>query len=110
MSITEGIRELCTTPGFDKFIQIKRRNLLSQVHEIVFFGKGGYDWETIYLMPIPYRKLIYAEILKFYEQEAEQAKKAQETGKSLTAAPPKQITVPGIKKPDMQVSRTRAAR
>lgn len=108
MSITEGLRELCNTPGFDKFIQVKRRNLLSQVHEIVFFGKGGYTWETVYMMPVPYRRFVYAEMTRFYEHEAEQARKIQE-GKSLTP-PPKQITTPGIKKPDMQVSKTRATR
>ena len=25
-----------------------RPNIFSQIHEIVFHGKGGYDWETVY--------------------------------------------------------------
>ena len=36
--------------------------LFSQIHEIVFHGQGGYDYETIYNMPIWLRKFTFKEI------------------------------------------------
>jgi hypothetical protein len=29
-----------------------RAALFSQIHQIVFYGNGGYDWHTVYNMPI----------------------------------------------------------
>ena len=44
--------------------QIKelRLNLYRQIHQICFYGKGGYDWNTIYNLPIYLRKFIFNEI------------------------------------------------
>ena len=46
------------------------------LHQIIFHGKGGYDYDTIYNMPIWLRKFTYAEIKKFYDAESEAASKA----------------------------------
>ena len=46
-----------------------RMNLFSQVHQIIFYGKGGYDYDTVYHMPIWLRKFTFNEIKKFYEEE-----------------------------------------
>jgi len=51
-----------------------RVGLFKQIHEIIFHGKGGYDFYTIYNMPIWLRKYTYSEIKKWYEQEADAAK------------------------------------
>lgn len=48
-----------------------RDALFSQIHEIVFHGKGGYDWPTVYAMPIWLRKLTFNKISAFYKKEAE---------------------------------------
>jgi len=56
---------------------ITRRNLFAQIHEIVFHGKGGYDWNTIYGMPVWLRNFTYQQISDFYKQEAENINKAQ---------------------------------
>jgi hypothetical protein len=48
-----------------------RAALFKQIHEIVFHGKGGYDWYTIYDMPIWLRKFTFNEIQKFYKEEKE---------------------------------------
>lgn len=45
-------------------------NLFTQIHEIVFHGKGGYDWNTIYNMPRWLRQFTFNQINEFYEQEA----------------------------------------
>ena len=48
-----------------------RRNLFKQIHEIVFHGKGGYSYETVYNLPIWLRKYTFSEIQKFYQEESE---------------------------------------
>ena len=48
-----------------------RATLFKQIHEIVFHGKGGYDWYTIYDMPIWLRKFTFNEMQKFYKEKSE---------------------------------------
>ena len=48
-----------------------RLHLFNQIHQIVFHGKGGYDWNTIYNMPIWLRKYTFNEIKKYYDEEKE---------------------------------------
>jgi hypothetical protein len=48
-----------------------RASLFSQIHEIVFHGKGGYDWHTIYNMPIWLRRFTFNKIQGFYQDEKE---------------------------------------
>ena len=50
-----------------------RASLFSQIHQIVFHGKGGYDWHTVYNMPIWLRKYTFNEMKKHYEEEKEAA-------------------------------------
>ena len=52
---------------------IVRANLFTQIHEIVFHGNGGYDWHTIYDMPIWLRKYTFNEIKKYYEEQKDAA-------------------------------------
>jgi len=54
-----------------------RLNLFKQIHEIVFHGKGGYTWETIYNMPIWLRKFTFFQIQSFYKEELEQNQNSQ---------------------------------
>ena len=56
-----------------------RAAIFKQIHEIVFHGKGGYDWHTIYNMPIWLRRFTFNEIQKFYKEETDAA---NNTGKS----------------------------
>lgn len=43
--------------------------LFKQIHEIVFYGRGGYDYETIYNMPVWLRKVTYNLIADSIERE-----------------------------------------
>ncbi len=43
--------------------------LFKQIHEIIFHGKGGYDYQTVYNLPIWLRKYTFSEIRKWYEEE-----------------------------------------
>jgi hypothetical protein len=46
-----------------------RINLFTQIHEIVFHGQGGYDWETVYNMPIWLRKFTFHKMKIYYEEK-----------------------------------------
>ena len=48
-----------------------RANLFSQIHEIVFHGQGGYDWDTVYNMPIWLRKFTFNKLKEHYESQNE---------------------------------------
>jgi len=71
-----------------------RVNIFTQIHEIVFHGKGGYDYDTIYNMPIWLRNFTFQKINEFYEKEAEANKKA-----SKGTTPSSMPKGPNIKKP-----------
>ena len=60
-----------------------RLNLFTQLHQIIFHGKGGYDWETIYNMPIWLRKFTFKQIKDFYDEEKKQMEDAK-SGSSQT--------------------------
>jgi hypothetical protein len=57
-----------------------RANLFKQIHEIVFHGNGGYDWNTIYNMPIWLRKYTFNEIRNYYEEQKDAAEGKQSSG------------------------------
>ena len=48
-----------------------RAAIFTQIHEIVFHGKGGYDWHTVYNMPIWLRRFTFNQIQKHYNEEKE---------------------------------------
>lgn len=50
------------------------------MHDIVFHGKGGYDFHTLYNFPIWLRNFTYTKINDHYEKEKEAYDKA--SGKS----------------------------
>ena len=48
--------------------------LFSMIHEIVFHGNGGYDYDTIYNMPIWLRKFTFKKIQDHFDR-VDKAKK-----------------------------------
>ena len=50
---------------------IARANLFTQIHEICFHGKGGFDWPTVYAMPRWLRQFTFNKINEFYQKENE---------------------------------------
>jgi hypothetical protein len=46
-----------------------RVNLFKQIHEIVFHGNGGYDWFTIYEMPIWLRNFTFNQIQNYFKEQ-----------------------------------------
>ena len=68
------------------------------IHDIVYHGKGGFDWHTVYNMPIWLRKFTYKRIVDFVENKNEQQKsqasansKAGKTRSINFAKPPSDI-------------------
>lgn len=78
----------CSDPAFVQRLQLLRLKLFSQINEIVFYGKGGYDFNTVYSMPIWLRHFTYKQIAEAYRKEAEAAKAASEEGKQTLHQPP----------------------
>ena len=65
-----------------------RINLFTQIHEIVFHGKGGYDWETIYNMPRWLRQFTFKKLTEHYTQEAEAHTNASKKTNTSTLVDP----------------------
>lgn len=69
-------------------IPIARINLFKQIHEIIFHGKGGYDYDTIYNMPIWLRKFTFNKLQEHYRNEKEQIETAQNGGNTKNLIDP----------------------
>ena len=59
-------------------------NLFSEIHEIVFHGQGGYDYSTVYNIPLWLRKFTFGKIQDYYTKQNEQVKAANKKGNSTT--------------------------
>jgi hypothetical protein len=57
---------------------------------MVFHGQGGYDYYTIYNMPIWLRNFTFNKIKEFYDNQNQEQKKAEEswTNKQGVPKPP----------------------
>ena len=66
-----------------KEASIIRHNVFTQVHNIVYHGNGGYDWFTIYNMPIWLRKFTFKEIQDY--NDAQNKKLQSQNDKSKTS-------------------------
>lgn len=53
-----------------------RPHIFSMIHDIVYHGNGGYDWETVYNMPIWLRTFTFNKIKDFLDKRAEEEDKA----------------------------------
>ena len=68
-----------------------RQNLFAQIHEIVFHG-NGYDWHTIYNMPIWLRNFTYKKLEEYFNKQQEAQNKQSNTLKNN----PNEIARPNI--------------
>jgi len=57
-----------------------RTSLFKQLHQIVFHGNGGYDWNTVYNMPIWLRKFTFNELQNHYNEEKKQMENSNTKG------------------------------
>ena len=68
-----------------------RLSVFKQIHEIVFNGQGGYQWDVVYNMPIWLRRFTFETLKEHYEKKAE-AQKSQKTLENQS----KELARPGI--------------
>ena len=54
-----------------------RVSLFTSIHEIIFHGNGGYDYNTVYNMPIWLRKFTFNKLKEYYEKQNENSKQSQ---------------------------------
>lgn len=71
-----------------------RLYLFKQIHEIVFNGQGGYDWTTVYNMPIWLRRFTFETLKEHYEKQNEELKKHQNTLKLKDKPINKELNIP----------------
>ena len=57
-----------------------RAGLFKQIHEIIFHGNGGYNYSTLYNMPIWLRKFTFKQIKDFYDEEKKQMEEVKQGG------------------------------
>ena len=53
-----------------------RAGLFRQIHEIIFHGNGGYNYDTIYNMPVWLRNTTFKLINEYFEKQNEENKQA----------------------------------
>lgn len=78
---------------FDLVPQV-RAALFKQIHEIVFHGKGGFDWYTVYNMPIWLRKFTFNQMQNFYKEEEEAIKNKGKKGSQTVISSDGQVKAP----------------
>jgi hypothetical protein len=89
----DTLRTVCLSPSGLAFFGLTpehRMATYNQIHEIIFHGKGGYDWNTVYHMPVWLRNYIFNKIKEFYDKQNEQQS-------NQTQPPPNTPRGPGVK-------------
>ena len=86
-----------------------RKSLFKQIHEIVYYGGGGYDWYSVYNMPIWLRKFTYQSIVECKQKESDAYKGVKSSNKGTTqidmANPDKSKLPPNTIKPPSYVTK-----
>lgn len=83
----------------------RKLSLYRQIHQICFHGKGGYDWHTVYSLPIYLRNFIFSEMQAHYKEEQEEIEKTQNPNTQTLSPPvsnpnnPKKVYPPNFKSP-----------
>lgn len=66
---------------------------MNEVHELVYFGGGGFIYSDVWMMPIMTRRYHIRKINEYLEKKAEAEEKAMK-GKSVNPQSMKQFQVP----------------
>ncbi len=77
--------------------QVYRKNLFTQIHNIVFHGNGGYSWADIYNMPRWLRLFTLKEIENHFKKQKEQYDNASSDGSSTVVGPDGKINPKNFK-------------
>lgn len=70
-----------------------RADVFKQIHEIVFHGGGGYDYWTVYNMPIWLRNYTFRSLQEYFKKKEEQQSNQSSPNKQKTTVQiPKELT------------------
>jgi len=74
-----------------------RIHMFGMIHDIVYHGNGGFDWHTVYNMPIWLRNFTFKKIVDFIKQknEASQSSSSQGGSRQIDFAKPPSDIRPG---------------
>lgn len=64
-----------------------RASIYRQIHQICFYGQGGYSWHVVYNMPLYLRKFIFNEIKTYHDEQNEQANKRSSSSNKKVITP-----------------------
>ncbi len=86
-----------------KAAPLVRKNLFTQIHNIIFHGNGGYDYNTIYNLPIWLRKFTFSEIDNYNKEQNKKQKEAYEgKGKQTLVSSDGKVNAPEFAKASHQ--------
>jgi len=83
-----------------------RISLFTQIHQIIFHGKGGYDWHTVYNMPIWLRKFTFKQLQDHYEKEKAAAENKSKPGSKTLINSEGKVDAPEFLKTSQQYKKT----
>jgi hypothetical protein len=83
-----------------------RTALFTQIHQIVFHGKGGYDWHTVYNMPIWLRKFTFKQMQEHYEEEKAAVENKQKPGSKTLINSDGKVNAPEFLKASQEYKKT----
>jgi len=67
--------------------------MFKQIHEIVFHGRGGYDYMTVYNMPIWLRNYTFKTMEEYFVKQNQEQENRSNPNQEKTVVPlPKDIT------------------
>jgi len=69
---------------------------MSEIHDLVFHGGGGFIWSEVYEMPIVTRRFHIRKINDFNEKQQEAYDKAQGKAQDFKSSPRPQVHQPDI--------------
>ena len=89
-----------------------RISLFKTIHNIVFHGNGGYDWDTVYNMPIWLRNFTFSEIKNYHDEINKQGQneKSWVNKNSEEAKAAKSINIPEHIRNPQKPYQTKASR
>jgi hypothetical protein len=73
-----------------------RKLILTEVHEIVFHGNGGYIWSEVYNMPIYLRRFTLAKLREYYDNQVK-ASQPKDPNKQTLVDPSGKVNVKQFK-------------
>jgi hypothetical protein len=60
-----------------------RKHIFDQIHQIVFHGQGGYNFDDVYNMPLWLRSYTFNQIKKWYDEKNKQEDDVSEFTKKV---------------------------